>query len=75
MIENQYDVKKKIVRIDYNFELRNINFDTFLINKNILFELVSIDAQDINEVFETHQRIITIMIQTTIFDDDIFDFL
>ena len=75
MIENQYDVKIKIVKIDYDFEFRNINFDTFLINKNILFEFVSIDAQDVNKVFEIHQRIITIMIQTTIFDDDIFDFL
>ena len=75
MIENQYDVKIKIVKIDYDFELRNINFDTFLINKNILFEFVSIDAQDVNEISKAHQRIITIMIQTTILDDDIFDFL
>ena len=75
MIENQYDVKIKIVKTDYDFELRNINFDTFLINKNILFEFVSIDAQDVNEISKAHQRIITIMIQTTILDDDILDFL
>ena len=75
MIENQYDVRIKIVKTDYDFELRSINFDTFLINKNILFEFVSIDAQDVNEVSEAHQRTITIMIQTAILDDDIFDFL
>ena len=62
MIENQYDVKVKMIRIDYDFEFRNINFDTFLINKDILFEFVSIDAQDVNEISKIHQRIITIMI-------------
>ena len=62
MIENQYDVRIKIVKIDYDFEFRNINFDTFLINKSILFEFVSIDAQDVNEISEVYQRIISIMI-------------
>ena len=75
MIENQYNVKIKIVKIDYDFEFRNIKFDAFLIFKNILFEFAFIDAQNVNEIVETHQRTITIMIQTTLFDDDIFDFL
>ena len=75
LMENQYNVKVKIVRTDYDSELRSIKSDAFLTSKSILFEPAFIDAQDVNEIAEAHQRTITIMIQTALLDDGIPDFL
>ena len=74
-IKTQFDIIVKIIRTNYDNELRNIKVDVYFFVENIQFKSISTNAQNVNDVTKTHQKTFTIMIKIVLLTSNIFDFL
>ena len=65
----------KIIRTDYDSELRSTKTTNYLSVEDMQFESASTNAQNVNDVAEAHQRTLIIMIKIALLADNISDFL